>query len=66
MKNYIVKALRDFIDGTEDKPRRTGDEFNVTKERYEFLNSKNAVELVNVIEEIIKEEKPKKKNNKKK
>lgn len=55
MKNYKVKALRFFKDKEEDKNRFIGDEFETTKERYEFLKSKGAVELVEV-QESIKEE----------
>ena len=51
MKNYIVKVLRYFKDLEEKKDRFIGDEFETTKERYEFLKSKDAVELVKVIEE---------------
>lgn len=51
MKNYVVKVLRYFKDLEEKKERLVGDEFETTKERYEFLKSKNAVELVKVIEE---------------
>ena len=51
MKNYVVKVLRYFKDLEEKKDRFVGDEFETTKERYEFLKSKNAVELVKVIEE---------------
>lgn len=76
MKNYLVKALIDFNDMEEkteagtDTPRIIGDVFNCTKERYEYLKSKNAVMLVG-IEEIkekapVKKEKPKKTTKKKK
>lgn len=51
MKNYVVKVLRYFRDLEEKKDRFVGDEFETTKERYEFLKSKDAVELVKVIEE---------------
>ncbi len=53
MKNYVVKVLRYFKDKEEKVERKAGDEFETSKERYEFLKSKGAVELV----EIIKEEK---------
>lgn len=46
MKNYIVKVLRYFKDLEEKKDRFVGDEFETTKERYEFLKSKGAIELV--------------------
>jgi hypothetical protein len=46
MKNYVVKVLRYFRDLEEKKERFVGDEFKTTKERYEFLKSKGAVELV--------------------
>lgn len=51
MKNYVVKVLKYFKDLEEKKDRFIGDEFETTKERYEFLKSKDAVELVKVIEE---------------
>lgn len=51
MKNYIVKVLRYFKDLEEKKERLVGDEFETTKERYEYLKSKDAVELVKVVEE---------------
>lgn len=51
MKNYVVKVLRYFKDLEEKKERLVGDEFETSKERYEFLKSKDAVELVKVIEE---------------
>lgn len=51
MKNYVVKVLRYFKDLEEKKERLVGDEFETTKERYEFLKSKDAVELVKIIEE---------------
>lgn len=46
MKNYVVKVLRYFKDLEEKKDRFIGDEFETTKERYEFLKSKGAVELL--------------------
>lgn len=63
MKNYLVSAIREFIDQEENKARKIGDEFYCTKERYEYLKLKNAVLLVESpetkIEEpkIVKEEK---------
>ena len=56
MKNYVVKALRGFDDyeGAEIKPenphiwRNKDDIFRCTKERCEFLRSKNAVLLVGI------------------
>lgn len=60
MKNYLAKALINFNDMEEktemgtDTPRKIGDVFNCTKERYEYLKSKNAVMLVGIDE--IKEE----------
>ena len=56
MKNYIVKALFNFNDVEEkmangaDTPRKINDVFECTKERYEFLKSKNAVMLVGINE----------------
>ena len=46
MKNYVVKVLRYFKDLEEKKDRFVGDEFETTKERYEYLKSKGAVELL--------------------
>ena len=43
MKNYVVKVLRYFKDLEEKKDRFVGDEFETTKERYEFLKNKDAV-----------------------
>ncbi len=63
MKNYKVKAVFDFNDTAEkneyggDTPRKAGNIWNCTKERYEFLKSKNAVELVG-IDEVKEEPKP--------
>ena len=55
MKNYKVKAVIDFNDTAEkneyggDTPRKAGvSVWNCTKERYEFLKSKNAVTLVGI------------------
>lgn len=60
MKNYKVRATRNFTDALENTKRVAGEEFECTKERYEFLSSKNnAVELIEIIEEekpIIEEE----------
>lgn len=81
MKNYKVIALRDFNDALEKEPRTKGKEFECTKERYIYLKSKGAVELVEIIEEKkeaedlsvdpykdfeVKEEKPKAKKTVKK
>ncbi len=46
MKNYVVKVLRYFKDLEEKKDRFVGDEFETTKERYEYLKNKGAVELL--------------------
>lgn len=52
MKNYKVRALKDFNDVEENKVHRSiGDIFECTKERFEYLNSKKAVELIEIIEE---------------
>ena len=51
MKNYVVKALIYFKDKEEKKQRLIEEEFETTKERYEFLQSKGAVELVKIIGE---------------
>ena len=61
MKNYKVIALRNFNDALEKKPRTKGKEFECTKERYIYLKSKGAVELVEIIEEkkdLVATEKP--------
>lgn len=77
MKNYKVKVLFDFNDTKEkteagtDTPRRAGDVFNCTKERYEDLKKHDAVMLMGIDEfkeDVLhetKEEKPKKKGRKK-
>ena len=57
MKNYEVKAIKNFKDALENKERQTNDIFLCTKERYEYLKEHNAVELVKVIEEEKKVEK---------
>lgn len=68
---YKVKAIMNFEDLLEHVPRKTGDEWKCTKERYEYLSGNNpqklvAVELVE--EELstpVEEEKPKKKSKNK-
>ncbi|MBO7611044.1 MAG: hypothetical protein J6T23_02410 [Elusimicrobia bacterium] len=62
MKNYIVKAIRNFNDTVEkneyglDTPRTAEvSTWNCTKERYEFLKQNNAVVLMGI--EQVKEEK---------
>lgn len=56
MKNYKIRALFSFNDTAEknqdgvDTPRKIGDVWNCTKERYEFLKNHNAVELVGIDE----------------
>lgn len=57
MKNYKVKAKIVFDDILEKNKRLIGDEFYCDKERYDYLLSHRAVELIEV--EEIKEE-PKK------
>lgn len=61
MKNYIVKAIRNFNDVEEknefglDTPRKAEQSiWNCTKERYEFLKQNNAVVLMGI--EEVKEE----------
>lgn len=81
MKNYKVQITRNFTDKEENISREIGTEteiFMCSKERYEFLESKGAVILLQVIEEkpvvekVFEEvmdeivEKPKKKTTKKK
>lgn len=51
MKNYKVEALIKFTDKEEDTKRNVGDQFEVTKERYEFLKKNNAVKLIEIVEE---------------
>ena len=53
MKNYKVEAIMKFTDKEENVKRNVGDEFDTTKERYEFLKKNNAVKLIEVIEEIV-------------
>ena len=79
MKDYKVKITRNFTDLEENISRQLGTESEVffcTKERYEFLLSKNAVELLEKVEivfpvkKVVKtqetiEEKPKKKRTRK-
>lgn len=55
MKNYRVRALREFNDVVEGKlrsPKNENAEFFCDKERYEYLVSKKAVELLEVQETI--------------
>lgn len=52
MKNYKVQAIMKFTDKEENVKRNVGDEFETTKERYEFLKANNAVKLVEVQEDI--------------
>lgn len=77
MKDYKVKATRNFTDAIENVSRISGDVFDCTEERYNFLKSKNAVELIAIqrtVDEVIEEEieakkeevKPAKKTTKKK
>ena len=61
MKNYKVKAIRNFRDSNEidEKTglkieRKINDEFYCTKERYEFLKQNNAVKLVEIEEKFVK------------
>lgn len=46
MEDYKVRAIIKFNDLNKNVSRQIGDEFYCTKERYEYLKSKNAVELV--------------------
>lgn len=61
MKNYKVEAIMKFTDKEENGIKRNvGDIFETTKERYEFLKANNAVKLVEIqeiVESVIKEEK---------
>ena len=80
MKDYKVKITRNFTDLEENIKRELGtgtEVFFCTKERYEYLLSKNAVELVEKVEIVFPvkkvtkieeekvEEKPKKKRTRK-
>lgn len=77
MKDYKVKVLFDFNDKEEkteagtDTPRKAGDVFNCTKERYEELKKHNAVMLMGIdefqenVSRETNEEKPKRKTKKK-
>ena len=56
MKNYKVKAIMKFTDKEEDTKRIVNDEFECTKERYEYLKSKGAVILVEIVDVITEEE----------
>ena len=54
MKNYKVRITREFTDKVENVFREKGkitEVFLCDKERYEYLLSKNAVKLVEIIEE---------------
>ena len=73
MKDHKVKITRTFKDLEENILRELGTEteiFMCTKERYEYLLSKDAVELKEIIKDETPkkevEEKPKKKTTKKK
>lgn len=52
MKSYNVKAKIKFNDTLEKATRKIGDTFKCTKERYELLKEYNAVELINIDEEV--------------
>ena len=56
MKNYKVEAIMKFTDKEENAKRNVGDEFNTTKERYEYLKSKSAVKLLEIIEDYDNED----------
>ena len=63
MKNYKVRTInkyneKGFNDLEEKVWRNVGDEFYCTQERYEFLSSKGAVELIDINNEEIKDEEP--------
>ena len=54
MKNYKVRITREFTDKVEKVFREKGkvtEVFLCDKERYEYLLSKNAVKLIEIIEE---------------
>ena len=54
MKNYKVRITREFTDKVENVFREKGkitEVFLCDKERYEYLLSKNAVKLIEIIEE---------------
>jgi len=71
MKNYKVRTIskyneKGFNDLEEKVWRNVGDEFYCTKERYEFLACKGAVELVEDIYETTPQIETKKKQKKRK
>lgn len=55
MKNYKVKAIMKFTDKEADTKRIVDDEFECTKERYEYLKSKGAVTLIEIVDEVTEE-----------
>ena len=70
MNNYKVKAIKNFTDATTGQFRvAQQSEFVVSEERYNQLLEHNAIELIEIIEEIKEEtteEKVVKKTSKKK
>jgi hypothetical protein len=51
MKNYKVESIMRFTDKVEFVRRNAGEVFYCTEERYNFLKNKNAVKLIEIVEE---------------
>lgn len=51
MKNYKVESIMRFTDKVEFVRRNAGEVFYCTEERYNYLKSKNAVKLIEIVEE---------------
>lgn len=48
MKDHKVQAIIEFNDVEEEVLRKKDDIFDVTKERFEYLNQKKAVKLIKI------------------
>lgn len=51
MKNFEVEVIKCFTDKEECTRRNVGDKFFCTEERYDVLNQKGAVKLVEIAKE---------------
>jgi hypothetical protein len=51
MKNYKVESIMRFTDKVEFVRRNAGEIFYCTEERYNFLKNKNAIKLIEIVEE---------------
>lgn len=51
MKNYKVESIMRFTDKVEFVRRNAGEVFYCTEERYNYLKSKNAVKLIEIVKE---------------